>query len=108
MEILLEKIFENKEIKTKKHSSLLKGFLKEREKDKLTFICFGEKRIELTRDEVQSFLIRKFGEDAGRRVVIARVIIEEVIRKICINEYGFEPCLIKVDTFNVTAVEVSA
>jgi hypothetical protein len=33
------------------------------------------------------------------------IIIEEVIRKYCITEYNFEPCNIKVDTFNLIALQ---
>jgi hypothetical protein len=29
-----------------------------------------------------------------------------VIRKLCTNEFGFEPCLIKIDSFNLAGLEV--
>lgn len=87
----------------------MRGFLREREREKevLTFHCFGDRRIDLTREELQLFFRRKFGED-GRRGMLGKGIIEEVIRKLCMSEFGFEPCLIKIDSFNLVGLEVDA
>lgn len=58
-------------------------------RDVFLFVCFGERKVELTREDVQLFLTRKFGEEYNRNNIRCRCIVEEVIRKLCYHEYGF-------------------
>jgi hypothetical protein len=89
VDVTFDRNLENKEIKARKHHSHLRGFLRERERQVLTFHCFGDKRVDLSKDDVASFIRRKFDEDVRNFSVSASVIVEEVIRKLCMSELGF-------------------
>ncbi len=106
VDIAFDRNLENKEIKVKKHNSHLRSFLKERQRQVLTFQCFGDKRVYLSKDDITTLMRRKFDEDVKSSTVSASVIVEEVIRKFCMSEFGFEPCMVKAESFSLTGMEV--
>lgn len=64
--------------------------------------------MDLSKDDIACFIRKKFDEDVRNFTVSASVIIEEVICKLCTSEFGFEPCMVKVESFNLVGIEVDA